>query len=151
MKIAHRPTVASLAVAWCCCVLWLWPRAVRAGTLSTEVKAYDWASLGYACALGLLGGVLALIVALATDRRVVLEVLTEGGRNAIVSPIAGGAAYLLLEALAGLDWLHAPTMVRFLVIVGSGWAGIAFFLWTREVAGKGATKFGEWLVARGTP
>lgn len=151
MNIAHRPTVTGLATAWCFAVLWLWPRAVRAGTLSSDMKAYDWASLGYACALGLLGGVLALIVALATDRRVVTQVLGEGVRNALVSPIAGAVAYLALEAVTALQWWQAPTVARFLLIVGAGWAGIAFFEWVRSLASRGAVRVGEWLVAGGKP
>lgn len=149
MTIAHRPTVTALTGAWAVVALWLWPRAVRAGTLAGEVKAFDWPSLGYACALGLLGGVLALIVALATDGRVVKEVLGESLRNAMVSPIGGALAYLMLESLASMsERYHFSTVTRFLVIVGAGYAGIAFFTWVRGVAARGAAGFGEWLVVR---
>lgn len=152
MTIAHRPTVTALSAAWAITVLWLWPRAVRAGTLAGEVKAFDWSSLGYACALGLLGGFLALIVALASDTRVVKEILEEGLRNALVSPIGGAIAYLLLEGLASLsERYHFSTVVRFLVIVGAGYAGIAFFTWVRGVTAQGAVSVGEWLVNRFKP
>jgi hypothetical protein len=148
-KIEHAKAVVWLFSTWCIAVAWLWPHAVRAGTLSADLRVYDWSSLGYAAALGLLGGLLALIVALATDHRVLMEVLKESLRNALVSPIAGTAAYLLLEAMGSLGWLMLPAVGRFLVIMGSGWAGIAFFIWARDVASKGATAFGQWLVARG--
>lgn len=142
---------AVLSVCWVWTALWLWPLAVSAGTLSADVNVYDWTSLGYAGALGLLGGVLALIVALATDRRVVREVLGEGVRNAIVSPIAGGVAYLLLESAAAAGWYTAPAMVRFACLVGAGWAGSAFFVWLRAGVARLAAALADRLVAKGKP
>ena len=148
----HRFTVTALTSAWAFLALWLWPRAVRAGTLANEFKAFDWLSLGYAGALGLLGGILALIVALATDHRVVKEVFKEGGRNALVSPIAGCTAYLVLEGLASFGPTYQfTTVIRFLVIVGAGYAGISFFVWARGVVAQGAGGLGQWLVNRFTP
>lgn len=148
-NIEHRKAVIWMLGAWCWAVAWMWPHAVRAGTLSADIRGYDWISLAWSAGLGLLGGVLALIVALATDQRVLQEVFKESLRDALVSPIAGAGAFLLLEFLNALGWLALPSVGRFLVIVGCGWAGIAFFVWARDVAGKGATAFGEWLVARG--
>jgi len=151
MKIQHSASVSVLSSAWAVVALWLWPRAVQAGPLSGDFGVYDWTSLAYAALLGLMGGALALIVALATDRRVVLQVLGEGLRNALVSPIAGMAAYLMADAVSGMGWVTLPSGGRFLVIVGSGWAGIAFFAWARETAGKAASALGDWLVKRGQP
>lgn len=148
---AHARAVLVALPLWAFAFLWLWPRAVRAESLSAEFRLYDWTSLLYAGALGLLGGCLALIVALATDRRVVLQVLAEGARNAMVSPIAGAAAYLLLKAAAAQGLFSVSTEPRFLLIVGSGWAGIAFFAWLREMAGRGATGLAEWVIHRGKP
>jgi len=151
MKIQHSTSVSMLSSAWAVAALWLWPRAVAAQTLSQDFGHYDWVSLAYAAALGLMGGMLALIVALATDRRVVLQVLGEGLRNALVSPIAGMAAYLMVDAVVSAGWATVPAGGRFLAIVGSGWAGIAFFAWARETAGKAATALGDWLVKKGQP
>jgi hypothetical protein len=151
MKIAHAWAVSILSSAWFMAALWLWPHAAQAGTLSSDFGLYDWVSLGYAALLGLMGGMLALIVALASDRRVVMQVLKEGLRNALVSPIAGMAAYLLVDALNGIGWVTLPSGGRFLVIVGGGWAGIAFFVWARETAGKASVVLGDWLVRKGRP
>lgn len=147
--LAHERAVLIAAPLWSICLLWLWPRAARAEALSAEIWRYDWASMGYACLLGLMGGALSLIVALATDRRVVVEVLREGTRNAIVSPIAGAGAYAGLKTLAALGWFTASTEPRFLVIVAAGYAGIASIEWARAVGGKLAAAAGEWLVNRG--
>lgn len=148
MKFAHARALLVALPSWLMAALWLWPRWVRAQALSNEVRLYDWTSLGFAAALGLLGGFLALLVALATDRRVVVDVLAEGSRNALVSPIAGAAAYAMLKAAAALSWFTLPTEPRFLVIVGAGWAGIAFFQWARETAAKGAKALAEWYIGR---
>lgn len=151
MKLAHARETAAAVLTWCAALMWLWPRAALAdAALSAEFRLYDWWSLLYAACLGLLGGSLALIVALATDRRVVFEVFKESGRNAVVSPIAGAAAYLGLKALAAFGWLPVlSTEPRFLVIVGCGWAGIAFFGWVRAAAGQGAATLAAWLARKG--
>lgn len=149
MKIAHAKWVCGLTLMWFGLVLALWPAAVKAGTLSADIKLYDWLSLSYAAAFGVLGGVLALIVALATDTRVVTHVLLEGVRNIIVSPIGGAAAYLLIQAAVDMTGLDLSPVGRFIVIGGSGWAGVAFFGWARDVAGKGATALAQWIISRG--
>lgn len=146
--LAHARAVLVTTLAGATYTAWLWPRAVRAETLETELHRYDWTSLGYAAGLGLLGGCLALIVALATDKRVVTQVLVESGRNALVSPIAGMAAYLLMKAAAAQGLLHLGTEPRFLVIVGCGWGGIAFFVWLRTLAGKLAVNLASHIVNR---
>lgn len=149
MKFAHAPLLSALVPAWVSALLWVVPHAAKADTLSVEFHRYDWLSLLYAGALGLLGGGLALIVALASDKRVVREVWSESWRNALVSPIAGAAMFLCLKALAGLGWLSLTVEPRFALIVGAGWAGIAFFAWGREFAGKAAAAFSEWAINRG--
>jgi hypothetical protein len=124
----HSKSVISLSISWVWAVVWMWPYAVSAGTLTGDLRAYDYTSLGWGAALGLLGGLLALIVALATDRRVVSQVLTESLRNALVSPIAGAAAFLALEGMVGMGWFFPPPVGRFLILIASGWAGTAFFV-----------------------
>ena len=146
MKLAHARAFSICLFVWWACLLWLWPRAVRAETLSVELRLYDWASVGYAAGLGLLGGALALIVALASDRRVVMQVLSEGGRNAIISPIAGAGAYMALKACAALGWFTVSTEPRFLVIVVAGYAGTAAIQWAGETASKVAGALRERLV-----
>lgn len=127
----HSKSVVSLSITWCWAVVWMWPYAVNAGTLTGDLRAYDYTSLGWAAALGLLGGVLALIVALATDHRVVSQVLAESFRNALVSPIAGAAAFLALEGMVSMGWFFLPPVGRFLILIASGWAGTAFFVAVR--------------------
>lgn len=150
-RFAHGRTLTIAVLCWSACLLWLWPRAVLAGTLSQEVKGYDWTSLGYACALGALGGALALIVALATDSRVVTAVLKESLRNALVSPIAGAVVYVGQEAAISSHWLEGLSpIVRFLAIVGGGWAGIALLQWVRQLGGKLLELAADWIVAKAT-
>lgn len=149
MRIAHIKEVLALSIAWASTILWLWPGAAYARPLSSDMGSYDWTSLGYAAGLGFMGGILALIVSLAMDRRIVIEVVSEGLRNALVSPIAGMSAYLIFEAMTGLDWITAPSGVRFLMIVGSGWAGIAFFIWVRGISAQLANSFAQWIIKKG--
>lgn len=149
MKLAHARALVIAVPSWCYAVLWLWPRAAQADALATEFWQYDWLSLVYAAGMGLLGGFLALIYALATDRRVVLEVLKEGGRNALVSPIAGAGAYLFLKACAALGWFTVPTDPKFFCIVTAGWAGTAAIEWAGVTLKKAMGELGDWLVARG--
>lgn len=146
LKVAHARAVGVALFSWWIGFLWLWPRAVRAESLEREARLYDWTSLGYAAGLGLLGGFLAIIYALASDRRVVLTVLADAGRNALVSPIAGMAAYLTLKAAVSFGWMHLTTEPRFLIIVGSGWAGIACFQWVRGFGAAAAPKVRDGLV-----
>lgn len=135
MRFAHSIVTTIAVPVWCWAFLWLWPQAVRAdAALGAEVLAYDWKSMLYAAGLGLLGGALALIVALATDKRVVLDVLADALRNMLVSPIAGCIAFMALKAAAAVGWLNITTEPRFLVIIASGWAGIAFIAWARDTA-----------------
>ena len=149
--IQHAKAVAWLFGFWCLAVVWLWPHAVMAGTLSADVKVYDWWSLLLAAAIGVLGGILALIVALATDHRALLEVTKEGLRNITVSPFGGMVAYLVLEAVSSLGWVVLPAVLRFLVIGACGYAGIAFFVWAKVMAGRVAGAFGDWLIKKGQP
>lgn len=149
MKIAHARLVFWLALMWVGIVAALWPAAVRAGTLSADIKLYDWLSLTYAGAFGILGGVLALIVALATDSRVVPDVLREGLRNIIVSPIGGAAAFLIIESATSMTGFNLSPVGRFIVIGGSGWAGVAFFVWARDTATRIAFSFANWVVKQG--
>ena len=149
MTFAHARLLLVAIPAWCWALLWLVPRAAQADALSAEFRAYDWTSLLYAGALGLLGGALALIVALASDRRVVREVWGESWRNTLVSPIGGVAMYLVLKGLVGLGWVVLSTEPRFALIVGAGWAGIELFVWGRGVAGRAAAAFAEWAINRG--
>lgn len=151
MKLAHARAVAVALPTWLFAAAWIWPHVAQAAPLSADVKGYDWVSLGWACLLGLLGGSLALIVALATDRRVVTEVITEGARNALVSPIAGAAGYALMQAAAAQGLFTLSVEPRFLVIVGFGYAGIAAINWLRATCGEGAAAFGQWLIERFKP
>lgn len=149
MKVANARAVLTAALLWLAGLAWLWPRAVRAESLSDEARLYDWASLLYAGGLGLAGGLLALIVALATERRVVREVAAEGARNAIVSPIAGAGSYMVLKAFASLGWFTVSTEPRFLLIVIAGYAGIAAVQWARGIVGEAAGEVRDRILKKG--
>lgn len=117
--------------------------------LHNEILSYDWISLGDAAGLGLVGGAVALVVALATDKRVVGEVVREGIRNVIVAPLAGVGAYLLIESAVSLDWVSdLPPVTRFVIIAAAGWAGIGFFVWLRGLAAQAAVAVAEWSIGK---
>jgi hypothetical protein len=149
MKFAHTRALALALPAWTFAVAWVWPRAARAEALSSEVHTYDWTSVAYAGGLGLLGGGLALMVALATDKRVVTEVFRESARNAFVSPLGGILAFPCLKAGTALDLFSLTTEPRFLVIVASGYAGIALIEWVRSLFTAGAPRVRDGLIEWG--
>lgn len=144
--LAHARALLVALPLWVFLVAWLWPRAARAEALAAEFWLFDWKSLGYAAMLGLAGGFLNLIYALATDRRVVTQILLESGRNGMVSPIAGAGAYLGLKLATWAGGVHLPTEPRFLVIIAAGYAGIAVIEWTKGLARAGAPRMRDGLI-----
>lgn len=132
--MARYLAALAMAQAWAACLLFVWPRAAQAQQLSDEFFLYDWTSLYYGAILGALGGVAALFVALATDRRPVRDVFGEALRNLLISPLGGIAAYLIINALSSQGWLTLNRDLRFCVMIACGWGGIGFFLFLGEVA-----------------
>lgn len=146
MKIAHTSLVSILSIVWLVMAAILWPLSAYAASLSADVKVYDWLSLLAACGIGMLGGLGALIVALASDEKVVLHVTRDSLRNMIVSPIAGAAVYLLIEAMEDLNLTPGK---RFFAIGFAGWAGIEFFVRGRKVALEWLDSVAKWIINRG--
>ena len=106
-------------------LLWLWCFAGltwAANTFAQDVRGYDWESLLWGAAAGLLGGALRTILTLATDSRVVLDILRESWKDAIVALIGGGVAYALVQAAASLHLFEVSRDLRMLIIVGFGWS-----------------------------
>lgn len=154
IKFAHARAVAFLLPMWVFAVAWLVPRMAEATTLSYDqgARAFNWLALGLASATGLWGGVLMLILALAMDRRVVSQVLMEGLRNAVASPITGMGAYFILEALRTLKWFDASFEVSFGVITIAGMSAVWLVGFVQGTATEAAPKVRagliDWILAR---
>jgi hypothetical protein len=109
----HERTVVVLIALWAV----TFSQIVRAATLNEFMGTYDWMSLGWAALIALTGGALRTIVALASQD-IVWHVLRQAGRDAVVSLIAGMAAYVALEAYRTIG--AVPSEVRFALILAAG-------------------------------
>lgn len=119
-----------------------------ARTLREDLLQYDWISLGDAAGIGVAGGVMALVVSLATDKRIVKDILLESVRNLVVSPIGGAGAYLAMDAMSTSGWVDFPTVLRFLIIAIAGWAGVALFVWAKSLVTSLSVVVAEWIIKR---
>lgn len=107
-----------------CLALWLvlFVRLVQAATLAESMGVYDWLSLRWALAIALLGGFLRLIYGLASDSRVITAILRESWRTALLSLLAGLAAFILIEA-AKSTGASVTNEIRFTAILAAGVGG----------------------------
>lgn len=124
----HDRLVAPLLAIWCMLVAHV---AANAGTFNQDMVAYDYRSLVWAATVALLGGVFRTIISLATDARPVLSVLHEAWRDALVSLLAGGAAFIGIEALRSME-MAITSEVRFAMILSAGVWRMSFFIWARN-------------------
>lgn len=119
----HRLAVNILMALWALCAT----RLAYAATFAQEIRGFDWESLLWGAAAGLLGGALRTIFTLANDNRVVFSVLKEARKDMVVSFLAGGFAYALCVAIES-KWPGTVTReIRMLAIVGAGWTRAAIF------------------------
>ena len=115
--------VNTLSVIWLACWTTL---SYAATTFAQDVYGYDWQSLLLAGAAGVLGGVARTILALASNQVEVYDVLRDLVKNLVVALIAGGIAYILVQAWNSLPIWPVPREVRMLIVASAGWAPVKF-------------------------
>jgi len=140
-NLKHDRIVWPMLGVWCVLVAHV---AADAETFSADMVAYDYRSLLWAAAVALLGGVFRTIISLATDARPVVSLLRESWREAITSILAGGGAYVAIEALRSLN-VGITGELRFAMILSAGVWRMSFFTWAnnslREVADAWKERF----------
>ena len=125
-------------------------------TLAQDVRAYDWESLAWAGAAGLLGGLGRFILSLASDRNVVLRVPPGWWRDALTSIIAGLVGYVVVQGAAAVVvayWSASgiPRDARTLILVGAGWMGLRFFGRLDELGTAAAARLNKQISAGEIP
>lgn len=85
--------------------LWLWSYtnllyAVTLGPFSEDVHGFDFESLAYAAAAGLLGGAGRTIYSLASDKVLVGSLWREGFKDGIIAILGGVVAFVIVTYLA---------------------------------------------------
>lgn len=120
----HAKLVNRLIPIWFLCYAGL---SWAASSFAQDVRGYDWESLLWSGAAGLLGGAFRTILTLAGDGRVVLDILKESWKDAIVALIAGLAAYVVIQGVNSTHYFDIPRDLRMLIIVGAGWTRMGFF------------------------
>lgn len=139
-----------LMVCWATALAALVPRVAHAMTFYDGLAAYDIRSLGVAAGVALLGGALRTIFTLATDTRVVWEQVRESWRDAVISLLAGGAVYVVMEAARAWFSIKLPWEVAFALLLVAGVARIRTFNWLTNVGGRLADNAADRLVGRST-
>jgi hypothetical protein len=141
-------SIGVLTHVWLLLFIYTYPRAIQAATFAEDMRDYDYESILWAIATGLLGGFARTLVSLASDKVIVSNVWREAAKDAVVSIIAGGAALVFLEALRSVYWQSMPSAVRFAIILFAGASRVSFFgylnkfitqvmdAWTARIAGK---------------
>ncbi len=125
-------------------------------TLAQDVRAYDWESLAWAGAAGLLGGVGRFILSLASDRDVVLRIPPGWWRGVLASVLAGLAGYVVVQGGSAfvqtyLGMQGVPRDVRTMILVVAGWMGLRFFGQLDEMGAAVATRIGKQIGAGELP
>lgn len=140
LKLAHARAIGFFMPAWLFMVVWLVPRAAEAATLvdyDQGIRALNWGSIGLAALTGFAGGFGMLVLALATDTRVVREVLKEGLLNALASPIMGLLMYATLQAVRSFGW-SVPFELSFISVLAAGMAAVPLWRFLQSTATAGA-------------
>lgn len=91
----HQRLVSYLAFAWLVC----YHKLIYAAPFSADVRSYDYESLLWAMAASLLGGAARTILTLASDKVVVLNLLKESRKDAVVALVGGAVVYVILQWL----------------------------------------------------
>jgi hypothetical protein len=89
------------ALVWVACYSWLvHVHAAGLGPFRQEVYAYDYESLAWAAAFGLMGGVFRTILSLMSEKVILLSIWRTMSRDLVFALIGGAAVYVLVEWLA---------------------------------------------------
>jgi len=108
-----------LLFAWLCCYTGL---SYAAGSFYDDARGYDWSSLGVAACAGMLGGFLQTILTLSSDKRIVLDILRDALKDLVVALVGGIIVFIVVQAVASMNWITIPRDVRILLIVGAGFS-----------------------------
>lgn len=91
------------ALVWLACYSWLLhAHATGIIPLAQEAKAYDYESLAWAAAFGLMGGVFRTILSLMSERVILLNIWRTMARDLVFALIGGAAVYVFVQWLATL-------------------------------------------------
>lgn len=142
----HRTWVNLLMALWAVCAT----RVVYAATFADDLRALDYESIALSVFAGLLGGALRTIFTLASENRPVWQVVLEARRDMVVAMMAGGAAYLLMYAIASKYPDLITREIRPVVILAAGWARLNFFRRVNQLANSGLDNVNQ-KVRNGAP
>lgn len=139
------------AMVWLACYsVLLHAHAAGIIPLSEEAYAYDYESLAWAAAFGLMGGVFRTILSLMSERVILLNIWRTMARDLVFALIGGAAVYVLVQWLATLMPNVFGKELRMLAILI---AGASRGRWQDFLAGV-ATDYSAGLRAKlraGTP
>jgi hypothetical protein len=138
-----RPTINRALVAWVCCYSTLtWAST----TYAQDILAFDWMSLVFAAASGLLGGAARTIITMISPRALVGNVKVLLMKDLVVALVGGAVVYMIIQgynAWAGsLSLITLPPVardLRVLLVVAAGysrgrWLGVVDRLATNALA-----------------
>lgn len=119
-------TVNRAFIGWLACYSAL---CYANNTLAQDLMVYDWMSLVFAAAAGLLGGAARTIFTLVSERAIVGNVKTLLLKDLVVAVIGGAAMYLAIQgynsAVGAMTIVSLPPIardLRVLFIVGAGFS-----------------------------
>lgn len=102
-------------------------------TFAQDILAYDWMSLLFAAAAGLLGGAARTIFTLVSERALVGNVKTLLLKDLVVAVFGGALMYLAIQgynsAAASITLVKMPTVVQDLRVLLILWAGFSRGRW----------------------
>ena len=138
-----RPTINRALIAWLGCYSTLtWAST----TYAQDILAFDWMSLLFAAASGLLGGAARTIVTMISPKALVGNVKVLLAKDLIVALLGGAVVYMLIQGYN--SWASSLTIVtlppiardlRVLLVVAAGysrgrWLGVVDRFATNAIA-----------------
>lgn len=130
----HERLVIPLLALWALTV----SQIARASTLGESMAQFDWASVGWAALIGVTGGALRTIVALAS-MDIVPNVWRRALLDAVISVVAGVAAYWVVEMLRSFNLPITPE-ARFAAVMVAGVVRTRTFTWMDEASRRWLAK-----------
>ena len=128
----HPKSVSFLILLW----LWSYTKLVSAaalGPFSADVQGYDFESLLYAAATGLLGAAGRTIYALASDRVIVGSLWRQTLKDMVIASLGGMVAFGLVTFCARYAPGILTSEARMLIIVAVGASGGKWVNWTGDL------------------
>ena len=128
----HPKSVSFLILLW----LWSYTKLVSAaalGPFSEDVQGYDFESLLYAAATGLLGAAGRTIYALASDRVIVGSLWRQTLKDMVIASLGGMVAFGFVTFCAPFAPSILTREARMLIIVAVGASGGRWVNWTGDL------------------